>query len=202
MTENYINRLETVSPSTAANPGENFIIAYEAPDTVNNDALGEEPVLYYCSLGYIVNTLINKEVLENSALGKGGTPAFNYYLDAKCIHETGTFSADPLNILFLGLHDCAKYTNATTGEDGIDFNEGVNGTRWKVFTGGSGNMDCSKILIGRHFLRNVMSDPTEGNKSIKAFLLEIFRAISASSGGLIKLRIVEGQTCRKIKNCK
>ena len=160
-----------------------------------------KPRLSYCSLGYIVDTLINQEILNNPLSGvQAGMEGMSYaFHPDSCLGPKDMgfmFSADPMSILFPGGPSSMKYTGqAADPDNGVNFYEGA-ATGLPACINGRSPAELKNILVSRDFLGKVQESMEESTKegdddasvlSIEKFLRKIFKKIQQCSGGAFNL---------------
>ena len=193
------------------------IVIFQAPDAYENPDqgmvshfLGINATQYisYASLGYIVDKLINHELLNNNALDLPDAIKNKRY---KCDPETTVggnyrkwmFSAEPFNVLITGDDNQLNYSReehtgggkggGQTKITGKNFNSGkFKNSGYKVYNTGELQAAISNILISRDFLRQIQGSAGEGKDfTIDKFLKTIFDKITDVSGGAFNLSVIQ-----------
>ena len=166
----------------------------------------------YMTLGYIVDRLINGEILKqygdiihpnHQADFKKLAIKFDPVL-SKSYVDAEFRSAYPTTILFLG-ENCGNYKNSAG--NGKDFWADANKDKLVTCVSKAGNrleVDLKDILITRSIVFTALDDSysekqvaatndikesTEGLISLDDFFKKLFNEISKASGGMIKLRL-------------
>ena len=156
----------------------------------------------YCSLSYIINTLLNQEILDNGEAIGTFMASKRYTFDPTVEQASGyswMFSADPISILFPGAN--MDYCTDNADDEGKDFAIGQAANLPKVNNGDS-PANLKNVMISRDFLKSIQKDMNKGEKddadtgktdtskmNISKFLEKIFAKIKQCSGGVYSLGI-------------
>jgi len=162
----------------------------------------------YVTLGYVVNRIINDQLLkamgcgipqENEKFNKLKIEFHNEY--SKCKISDELMSGDPLSVLLLGN---ANYKNVSG--DGKDFDKDCQNLGYvRSFNGG--DITLANILLHRNVIVSCFNESTKPRKAnsdqtdvkdspdqvvnVSDFFKKIADHISACTGGAISLRLVE-----------
>ena len=173
-----------------------------APEPANDGMVGGNVI--YASLGYIVNKLVNKDLLQGNIEGQAANTSEIRYV---CNNQVTIgreypklFSANPIKVLIRGTDQRGSSHYGGTGGGAIGRFFGASKIWGKNFPNpivndGSGKAKLSNILISRDTLRSIggASDMgKEGSKiGVGAFLNKIFQAIYNNTGGAWDLTVTE-----------
>lgn len=162
-----------------------------APDPIQDGMVGGN--IIFCSIGYIVNKLINDDLLTKNAEAENTTKKrkIKFICNDKVTigkEYSHLFSANPMKVLISGKQRNEKYGGDGGGTFGACKWWGKQFDLPKVLDG-SGTAKLANILIGRDTLRKIAgaggtTGEGGGSKtSINKFLQGLFKEIYTLSGG-------------------
>jgi len=170
-----------------------------APEPKNDNMVGGNVI--FASLGYIVNKLINQDLLNGNIEGsKVDTTGVQYVCDNKVTigrFYDKIFSANPMNVLILGSNQQQQYGGTAGGLLGRFFGAskiwGQNFDCPPVMAGNKAEL--ANILISRDCIRGIAGAGGMGDAGSKVplskFLNGIFQEIYNCTGGAYDLTVSE-----------
>tara|TARA_A100001201_G_scaffold45077_1_gene46033 strand:+ start:4112 stop:6163 length:2052 start_codon:yes stop_codon:yes gene_type:complete len=173
-----------------------------APEPANDGMVGGNVI--FCSLGYIVNKLINNDLLQGNIEGSAvDTTGIRYVCDNQVTigrEYPKLFSANPMKILIRGTDQRGTSHYGGTGGGAIGRFFGASKIWGKNFPNpvvmdGSGKAKLANILIARDTLRSIGGANEMGKEGSKigvgAFLNNLFKEIYNNTGGAFDLTVSE-----------